>query len=108
MSVPFHDLAAQHVALSTELNAAMARVLVSGRYALGPETERLEAALSDRVGTGGAVAVSSGTDALLAALMTLGVGPGDRVLTTPYSFVASATAHPATQRDSGLRRYRTG
>ncbi len=88
----FHDLAAQHRAHREELLAAVERVLMSGRYVLGAETERLEQVIGRRIGAAAAVAVSSGTDALLAALMSLGVQPGDRVLTTPFSFVSSATA----------------
>ena len=92
MTVPFIDLPAMHADLLTEMNAAVHRVLTSGRYALGPEGARLEAAMAERVGAMAAVAVSSGTDALLAALMALGVGPGDRVITTAFSFVASAAS----------------
>ena len=91
-SVPLVDLGLQHQALRAELNSAFSRVLDSGRYILGDEVTALEEALSDLVGGRGVVGVSSGTDALLCALMALGVGPGDEVITTPFSFVSTATA----------------
>ncbi|MEL7369456.1 MAG: aminotransferase class I/II-fold pyridoxal phosphate-dependent enzyme [Myxococcota bacterium] len=92
MNVPFVDIGEQNRALHPTLLAAIDGVLRSGRYVLGPQTAQLEASMADRIGVSAAVAVSSGTDALIAALMSLDIGPGDLVITTPYSFVASATA----------------
>ncbi len=90
--VPFFDLTAQHAALRDELLAAMARVLDSSRFILGDEVEACERDVARAVGVAHAVGVSSGTDALLASLMALGVGPGDEVITTPLSFIATASA----------------
>jgi dTDP-4-amino-4,6-dideoxygalactose transaminase len=89
--IPFLDLTRQHAALRTELMAAAARVLDSARFILGPEGEALERALAAQAGVAHAIGVASGTDALRLALTALGVGPGDEVITTAFSFVASAS-----------------
>jgi dTDP-4-amino-4,6-dideoxygalactose transaminase len=90
--VPLVDLAAQHRPLRAQILEAVARVVDSGRFVLGPEVERFEAALAAAIGARHVVGVSSGTDALLAVLMALGIGPGDRVVTTAFSFFATAGA----------------
>ncbi len=92
ISVPLLDLAAQNQPLRAEVMAAIARVVDSGRFILGPDVEGLETQLAAHVGAKHAVGVSSGTDALLLALMALGVGRGDSVVTTPFSFFATAGA----------------
>ncbi|HEY3067975.1 MAG TPA: DegT/DnrJ/EryC1/StrS family aminotransferase [Methylomirabilota bacterium] len=90
-TVPLFDLARQHADLRSELAAAMARVLDSTRFVLGPEGEALEAAVAALCGVRYAVGVGSGTDALRLALAALGVGPGDEVITPAFSFVASSS-----------------
>jgi dTDP-4-amino-4,6-dideoxygalactose transaminase len=73
----------------SELAAAAMRVLASGRFIVGPETDAFENEVAGTLGVPHAVGVSSGTDGLLATLMACGVGPGDEVVTTPFSFFAS-------------------
>ena len=90
--VPLLDLHALHRPLEDELRSAAARVLASGRYILGPEVAAFERELAAAMGVADAVGVSSGTDALQALLLGLGIGSGDEVITTPYSFIATAEA----------------
>jgi dTDP-4-amino-4,6-dideoxygalactose transaminase len=92
MAVPTQDLHAHHAPLLDELNAAALRVIASGRYILGRENEGLEQEAAAACGVSEAVAVSSGTDALLVLLMALGIRPGDEVVTTPFTFFATAGA----------------
>jgi dTDP-4-amino-4,6-dideoxygalactose transaminase len=89
MQVPLLDLKAQTASLRAAIDAAIARVVDSGHFILGPEVEGLEAEVAALSGARFAVGMSSGTDALLASLWALGVGPGDEVVTTPYSFFAT-------------------
>jgi dTDP-4-amino-4,6-dideoxygalactose transaminase len=88
--VPLLDLQAQYRPLREELLAAVTRVCDSQRFILGPEVEELERELESFIGVSHAVTMSSGTDAILATLMALGVGPGDEVITPTYSFFATA------------------
>lgn len=90
---PIHplDLAAERAALGPALEEAVLAVLRGGRYVLGPEVERLEADFARLCGVAHGVGVSSGTEALVLGLKALGVGPGDEVLTSPFSFFASAS-----------------
>jgi dTDP-4-amino-4,6-dideoxygalactose transaminase len=91
-TVPLLDLQAQNGPLRDEILAAIARVCDSQRFIMGPEIDALENELARLLGVGHAVAVSSGTDAVLLALMTLGIGHGDEVVTSTYSFFATAGA----------------
>ena len=86
----FVDLKAQYQAYCEEIDAAMGRVLASARFVNGPEVGELEKALAAFVGRREAVACASGTDALVLALLGAGIGPGDEVITTPFTFIATA------------------
>ncbi len=90
MKIPMVDLTAQYASIRRQVQAAMERVIESQQFILGAEVEALEAETAAYCGAGHAIGVSSGTDALLVALMALGVGPGDEVVTTTYSFFATA------------------
>ncbi len=86
----FIDLDGQYRQLKPKIDQAVLRVLDHGKYVFGPEIQQLEAALSEYIGVQHTVAMNSGTAALEVALLALGVGPGDEVITTAYSFFATA------------------
>ena len=89
---PFIDLKAQQALLLPELEERVRNVLRHGQYILGPEIRELEGRLAEYTGSKHAITCSSGTDALLMALMAYGVGPGDAVFTSPFTFIATAEA----------------
>ena len=86
----FTDLKAQYAALKPAIDARIQRVLDHGQYIMGPEVAELEAALAARTGSPHCITVASGTEALLIALMALDLKPGDEVITTPFTFAATA------------------
>jgi len=88
--VPLLDIPRQTAAIRGELDAAIGRVLDHGQFILGPEVRALEERVADYCGTRFAIGCASGSDALLLALMGLGIGRGDRVVTTPFTFFATA------------------
>src|SRR4029077_12575576 len=90
IQVPFLDLQPQFAAIRGEILSSVERVLESQHFILGSEVKALEADLARLVECQFAIGCSSGSDALLLALMALGIGPGDEVITTPFTFVATA------------------
>lgn len=87
--IPFIDLNRQQQRILPDIERRMAAVLKHGQYILGPEITDLETKLAVYTGSKHCITVSSGTDALLIALMALGIGPGDEVITTPFTFIAT-------------------
>ena len=88
--IEFIDLKTQYAALKDRIAERMQRVLDHGQYIMGPEVKELEAALIERTGAKHCISVASGTEALLIALMALDLKPGDEVITTPFTFAATA------------------
>ncbi|MFN3810742.1 MAG: DegT/DnrJ/EryC1/StrS family aminotransferase [Roseateles asaccharophilus] len=87
--MPFIDLKSQYAALKSSVDARIQRVLDHGQYIMGPEVKELEEQLAAHVGVQHCITVSSGTEALLIALMALDLKPGDEVITTPFTFAAT-------------------
>ena len=88
----FIDLQTQYLRYQPEIDARMQAVLRHGRFIMGPEIAELEAQLADRVGVRHAITVASGTDSLEIALRALGIGPGDEVITVPFTWISTAEA----------------
>src|SRR5690606_32078866 len=90
MKVPLLDLKAQYNSIKDELDEALIRIAESQYFILGPEVERLEESMNEYIGCAASIGVSSGTDALLVALMGIDIQPGDEIIVPTYSFFATA------------------
>lgn len=90
MSIPLLDLKAQYLSIKEEMDQAVLAVLDSSKFIFGPEMKTFEEEMAAYCGTKHAVAVGNGTDALVIALKACGIGPGDEVITSPFTFFASA------------------
>jgi dTDP-4-amino-4,6-dideoxygalactose transaminase len=90
MGIPLVDLKAQYASIKADIDAAMARVIGNTSFIMGKEVKDFEAAFADTMQVKHAIGISSGTDAIFLALAVLGVGPGDEVITSPHTFIASA------------------
>ena len=105
--IPILDLKAQYAVIKEEIHSAIDRVLESQQFILGTEVETLEQELAKYCQCTYAFGVSSGTDALLLALMAIGIKPGDEVITSPYSFFATSGSIVRSGSNPCLRRYQS-
>ena len=105
---PFLDLRSQFAAIRPEILAAVEALLDSQHFILGAEVERFETEVAHFLDCKFAIGSASGSDALLLALMALGVKPGDEVVTTPFTFIATAGAIARLKARPGFRRHRSG
>jgi len=103
---PFLDLQAQFAAIRSEVTLAVERVFETQQFILGPDVQKLERDVAERVGCRYAFGCASGSDALVLALMALGIGAGDEVITTPFTFVATAGSISRPRCATGFRRHR--
>src|SRR5437870_13482563 len=90
--IQLHDIAAHHAELRDDINAAVARVLDSSQFILGPEVAAFEQEFADYCKAAHGIGVNSGTSALHLALLAAGIGPGDEVITVPYTFFATVAS----------------
>jgi dTDP-4-amino-4,6-dideoxygalactose transaminase len=89
-NIPILDLKPQYQSIKAEIHAAIDRVLESGAFIMGPDVKLFEEEVAKYLGVKHAIGVNSGTDALVIGLRALGIGVGDEVITTPFSFFATA------------------
>ena len=89
-TIPFINLATQQAVIRPGIEQGIERVLRHGKYIMGPEIQELEEKLGEYVGVKHCISCASGTDALLMALMALDIGPGDEVITVPYTWISTA------------------
>ena len=109
MAVPLLDLNEQHATLLPRLREVFDRTVAGGRFILGPEVQAFEAQLAACTAwPRHALAVSSGTDALLLAMMAMSIGPGDEVITTPFTFFATAGCIARLRGQARVRGHRSG
>src|SRR3954453_3630456 len=106
VSVPALNLRAQYQSIRDEIEPVVRQVLESQMFVLGPEVASLEAEVAAYCAAAHAVGCGSGSDALLLPLMALDIGPGDEVITSPYTFFATGGAIWGPGAQAGLRRYR--
>ena len=90
MKIPFIDLQSQYQSYKDEIDTAIHEVLDSSQYIMGPPVKELEYNLAKYTGAKHAVACASGTDALLIALLAIGIKPGDEIITTPFTFISTS------------------
>ena len=90
MTIPFIDLQSQYQSYKEEIDSAIQAVLDTSQYIMGPAVKELELKLANYTGVKHAVACASGTDALLIALLAIGIKPGDEIITTPFTFISSS------------------
>ena len=107
VKVPYLDLKAQYQSIKPEIDAAIARVLDSCQFVLGPEVAAFEQDFAAYCGASECIALNSGTSALHLALLAAGIGPGDEVITVPFTFVASVAAVLYAGREARSGGYRS-
>src|ERR1035438_1026440 len=90
--IPLLDLKAQYQSIKPEIDAAVLHVLENAQFILGPEVAAFEKELAEYCGTAEGIGLNSGTSALHLALLAAGIGPGDEVITVPFTFVATAAS----------------
>ena len=104
--IPFVDLKAQYAAIKHEVDDAIEGVLESCQFTLGSEVAAFEKEFAAYCGAEHGIGVNTGTSALHLALLAAGIGPGDEVITVPFTFVATVVGDPLHRRHAGVRRHR--